>query len=82
MSDIISDLKHPYGTAPKDGRYVILGDGEGIEYEMRWDADAVNLLVGHEPGLWVLRGGGATWCDRQKDGAPGYWKPVTEDRKS
>lgn len=66
--------RFPYRTAPKDGRFVVLGTGDGEEYVMRWEPDAFNPLFGMTPGLWVLQGGGMTWCDRWPDGAPEYWR--------
>lgn len=65
----------PIETAPKDGTVVLLrADNEG-PFLMYWDAALVNPLVGPEPGVWVLEGGGLTWCDRDPAVGPTHWAP-------
>ncbi|MCW5615877.1 MAG: hypothetical protein KIT32_12210 [Rhodocyclaceae bacterium] len=64
----------PFRTAPRDGTIVELRSDDEGPFEMYWDPSAVNPLVGMEPGLWVLRGGGMTWCDRAPRGAPTEWR--------
>jgi hypothetical protein len=71
----------PIETAPKDGTVVLLRADDYGPYEMAWNPNAVNPLVGIEPGLWVARGGGFTWCDRWPGGAPTEWMPMTEPPK-
>ena len=66
-------------TAPKDGTFVLVRNsklgGTLGPYEMAWDRDFVNPLVGSLPGLWVARGGLFTWSDRGGFG-PTEWAPI------
>lgn len=65
---------HPYATVPKDGSLVLLHDDDVGTFPMRWSADDGNPLVSHGRGIWVLDGGGVTWCDEDPDGAPTWWR--------
>lgn len=69
--------RRPIETAPKDGTIVMVGADDEGPYPMYWDAEFFNALVSTKPGIWVLEGGGLTWCDERPDGAPTYWFPRT-----
>lgn len=65
----------PYETAPKDGTMVQLRAEDEGPFEMYWDADRLGM-VSTSKGVWVLRGGGMTWCDELPAGAPTHWAPL------
>lgn len=69
--------RHPYNTAPKDGRLIGLwAEDVGGPFPMRWDADATNPLVGDVRGLWVMADGSMTWSDHDPAGAPTHWEEI------
>lgn len=71
--------RHPYSTAPKDGRLIgLLADDVGGPFPMRWDPDAVNPLVGDVRGLWVMEDGSMTWSDHDPAGAPTHWQEIVQ----
>ena len=76
MRDECPEGFRPYATAPKDGRVILLwADGVGGAFPMYWDAKDANILVSTRAGIWVLEGGGLTWCDERPEGAPTHWRP-------
>lgn len=66
----------PIATAPKDGTPVELRAEDEGPFRMYWDATASNALVSTHAGIWVLVGGGLTWCDERPEGAPTHWRPI------
>lgn len=70
----------PINTAPRDGTIVELwAKDAGGPYPMAWDAQGFNPLVSSRRGIWVLLGGGLTWCDEDAGGAPTHWQPYTSE---
>jgi hypothetical protein len=68
----------PIETAPKDGTLIEVMDPDSGQFPMRWDPNAINLIVSDAPGLWVASDGSMTWCD-QKGFGPTKWRPLQED---
>ena len=69
----------PYDTVPKDGRAILLWAADaGGPFLMRWHPEDSNPLVSTRKGIWVLEGGGMTWCDEDPDGAPTHWRPLED----
>lgn len=71
--------KRPMETAPRDGRYVMVGPDEcGNDLKMRWSIERVNHPIfqpeGH--GIWVSDGDNFTWSEAIPDGAPEYWREI------
>lgn len=59
--------RHPYSTAPKDGRLIGLwAEDVGGPFPMRWDANRENPMVGPVRGLWVMADGSMTWSDHDR----------------
>lgn len=77
--EIRTTTRHPYSTAPKDGRLIGLWAGDvGGPFPMRWDANAVNPLVGDVVGLWVMADGSMTWSDDDPAYAPTHWMEIVQ----
>lgn len=78
MSD--NQKKHPYATAPKNGRLIGLGSRQsGGPWPMRWDAARTNA-TGDVVGVWVMDTCDIIWIDRDPADAPEWWVEQEETK--
>lgn len=70
----------PLGTAPRDGRIVLLtwmDDGKPQDIvPMKWDAEFENGLFPDIVGMWVMSDASMTWTEHDPTGAPTHWADI------
>lgn len=66
-------------TAPRDGTFIrVWAFDDGVvegPFEMQWDENATNALVGSHKGLWITRDRGFTW-DESRGAGPTHWEHI------